>query len=340
MKNFSPILGAMLFLAAPLVSKAQSRNPNELATNLPGATTFAAPPQGFAVLTASDELLANYGFPPRPNQAASPKAYASWAKAMLASQRRVAPTIEQTSIFHGPARLREADQSSTEDTLASSNWSGYVDFNGGTRFASSSFSAIAAEVVVPIARGAFGVCDGDVEYGSSWVGMDGANSNDVLQAGIEFDATCSYGITETLYSPWFEWYPSAEYRITNMPIAPGDDFFIEVWNTSATQGFAYLVNENANEAETISFQAPSGTKLIGNSAEWITERPEVNGATATLTNYIADPFWNAYGVTHNGRAFDPGSSEAIVMLDDNNLEISYPTLLGDSAFVQNAGSAP
>jgi len=122
-------------------------------------------------------------------------------------------------------------------------------------------------------------------------------------------------------------------RITNLPIAPGDDYFVEVWNTSATQAYAYLVNENANEAVIIGFNPPLGTKLVGNSAEWITEAPNSNGATATLTNYIADPFWNAYGVTHNNRPFDPGSSEAIIMLDNNNVEISYPTLLGDSAFV-------
>jgi hypothetical protein len=121
-------------------------------------------------------------------------------------------------------------------------------------------------------------------------------------------------------------------RVANLPIAPGDDYFVEVWNTSATQGYAYLVNENANEAETISFHPPSGTTFIGNSAQWITERPEVNGATATLTNYIADPFWNAYAATHDNRELDPGASQAIIMLDNNN-EISYPTLLGDSAFV-------
>jgi Peptidase A4 family len=138
-------------------------------------------------LTASDEQLANYGFPPRPDQAASPKQYASWAKAMLASQKRLVPTLEQTTILHGEARVREASQPSTENTLESYNWSGYVDINGATRFSSSSFAALAAELVVPTAREAFGVCSGDADYGASWVGMDGVNSNDVLQAGIEFD---------------------------------------------------------------------------------------------------------------------------------------------------------
>jgi len=340
MKNMFCTLGAMLLLAAPLVSKAQGRNANMFATNLPGVITFAAPPEGFGALTASDEQLADFGFPPRPDPAVLPKQYASWAKAILASHTRIVPTLEQTSIFHGPARLREEVESGRASTLESYNWSGYVDLNDATRFGSSSFSAIATDVVVPTASQAFGVCSGNADYGSSWAGMDGATSNDVLQAGIEFDAYCFEGVTATLYSAWFEWYPSAEIRITNFPIAPGDDYFLEVWNTSATQGYAYLVNENANEAVTISFNPPSGTKLIGNSAEWITERPESNGTTATLTNYIAEPFWNAYGTTHENRVFDPGSSAAMVMFDSNSKEISYPTLLGDSAFLtQDANSA-
>jgi hypothetical protein len=333
-------LSMMVLLAAPLPIAAQRRNANEVPTNLPGFTTFAAPPQGFTALTASDEQLANFGFPPRPDPAASPKQYASWSKAMLASRKRIVPSLRQTSIFHGPARLRQGTESGDLTALQSYNWSGYVDTNGATRFASSSFSAIAAEVVVPIAVEAFGVCSASADYASSWVGIDGVSADDVLQAGVEFDAACYDGVTATLYSPWIEWYPSSEIRIGNLPIAPGDDYYVQVWNTSATQGYAYLVNENANEAVTISFTPPSGTKLVGNSAEWITERPDVNGAPATLTNYIAEPFWAAYGVTHNNRTFDPGSSQAILMFDNNDIEISYPTLLGDSAFlVQDANTA-
>jgi hypothetical protein len=37
---------------------------------------------------------------------------------------------------------------------------------------------------------------------------------------------------------------------------------------------------------------PSGTSLIVNSAEYVVERPGVNGGLATLTYYI-DDFWHA-----------------------------------------------
>src|ERR1700722_4544603 len=109
MNNILAILGVMLLLAAPLPGNAQSQNPNELLPNPAGATTFAALPKGFAVLTASDEQLANYGFPPRPDQAASPKQYASWAKsnACLAETHRSHARANHHPPWPGPGERSE-----------------------------------------------------------------------------------------------------------------------------------------------------------------------------------------------------------------------------------------
>jgi hypothetical protein len=313
---------------------------NQRATNVRGITAFPAPPEGFAPLTASEEQLAEFGFPPRPDPSASPRHYATWSKAVLAAHTRIIPVLEETNRYHGPARWKQAVQSNEDNDLESYNWSGYVNLIGATRFGSTSFYAIAAEFVVPVASTAFGTCSGTPDYASSWVGIDGYNSSDVLQAGIEFDVVCCGGAIATLYAPWIEWFPAAEVRISNLPIAPGDDYYVEVWNTSATTGYAYFVNENTNKAVTVSFSPPAGSKLIGNSAEWITERPQSDGQATTLTNYIAEPYWGAYGLSHSNRGFDPGSSNAIDMYDDNGIEISYPTLMGNTAFlVQDINSA-
>ncbi len=358
MRNL-PLAVVMTFaLAAPLAGNAQQMKPNERPTNLPGATTIVAPPAGFDAINASDEDLAYHGFPPRPDQNTSPKAYASWTKAINASKSRIAPRLEQTSVFHGPARQAKsakADPNATanaianasapgsvSDTVYSYNWSGYVNLAGASGRTSGSFYYVYSDFVVPVARQAFGVANGGWDYGSSWVGIDGWGSPDVLQAGVEFDAYASIFGTSTYYSPWYEWYPYGEVRITNLPIAPGDDYFVEVWSTSATQGYAYLVNENTNQAVSIGFTAPAGTYLSGNSAEWIVERPGVNGSLATLTNYIDDVFWSSYGVTFNYAAYNPSSASSypIVGLDNSGNAESYPTLLGPSAFLmQTEGSA-
>jgi len=119
---------------------------------------------------------------------------------------------------------------------------------------------------------------------------------------------CSLGTTSTYYSAWYEWFPYGWTRITSLPIVPGDDLFVEVWSTTSTAGHAYFVNHNTNQYVVVNFSAPPGFHLVGNSAEWIVERPAIGGSLATLTNYISDYFSDAYACTFGYRAVDPGSA--------------------------------
>jgi hypothetical protein len=349
MKALPRAVTAALALATSMACLAQNPRalqPNEVPTNLPGATTIVAPPAEFDPITASDEDLQYHGFPPRPNPYTEPKGYASWERAIKASQTRVTPTLEQTGIFHGPAQTKgktaaPAAGSNTGST-SSYNWSGYVAFSGASSYSSASYYYIVSDYIIPPARQAFGACTGSWDYSSSWAGIDGWGSGDVLQAGSESDAYCSGGSTGQYYSAWYEWYPYGEVRIGGFPVAPGDEIFVEVWHTSQTQGYAYLVNFNNNQATEIGFTAPSGTYLVGNSAEWVVERPSVGGSLATLTNYISDPFWGAYAYTEAYTQYNPssGSAYAITMLDNSGKAISYPSQVGPLAFVMfDEGSA-
>jgi hypothetical protein len=199
MKSLSSALTAVLVLAAPLASLAinpQPLPPNQHALNLPGATTFDAPPAGFDPISASDQDLQYHGFPPRPNQNTEPKAYATWASAMKASKTRIVPKLEQTTIFHGPANIAKNAKPSAEpgnapsatgnvsNVVYSSNWSGYADYSYATSYGSSSFYYLVNDMVVPKAQQAFGVCTGGWDWGSAWNGIDGWGSPDVLQAGV------------------------------------------------------------------------------------------------------------------------------------------------------------
>ena len=353
MKSTSSALAAVLVLAAPMAALAQNLHklqPNEHLTNLPGATTIEAPPAGFDPIAASDEELAYHGFPPRPNQTTDAKAYASWAKAMKASKTRIVPTLEQTSIFHGPAKPgKAANPTAVEGNAAPSgnasnvsysyNWSGYVDFSGASSYGSSSYYYLVNDFVVPVAEQAFGVCNGGWDWGSEWNGIDGWGSNDVLQAGVEFDAYCSGGYKSSYYSTWYEWYPYGEVRIS-LPVAKGDDVFVEIWHTSSTQGYAYIVNYTNNQSTEVGFTAYPGYPLVGNSAEWVVERPSVGGSLTTLTNYIMIPFWDAYAYTESSGFSDPASGYQVDMLDNNGYVISYPEYIGPEAFVMHdTGSA-
>ena len=351
-RNLSPVLAAVLVLAVPLAGVAQTTQtirqlqPNEHLLNLPGVTAIEAPPADFDPIAASDEELAYHGFPPRPNQSTQPKAYATWVKAMKASKVRVVPNLEQTNIFHGPVmQAKAANPTAVEsnpllstqasNTSYSYNWSGYVDLSGATSYGSSSFYYVVSDFVVPVAEQAFGACTGGWDWGSAWNGIDGWGSHDVLQAGIEFDAWCSgSGSTRSsYYSAWYEWYPYGQVRLGNLPIAPGDDVFVEVWHTSSTQGYAYLVNFDTNQSVQVGFTAYPGYPLVGNSAEWVVERPTVGGNLTTLTNYVMDPFWNAYAYTEVNAFHDIDEATPVDMMDNSGSVISYPQYLGLESFV-------
>jgi len=344
MKRISSALTAVLVLATPLASIAQNPRhlqPNEHALNLPGATTFDAPPAGFDPISASDQDLQYHGFAPRPNQNTEPKAYASWVKAMQHSKTRMVPSLEQTTIFHGPANRQklanptEAASNASlslqpSNTLYSSNWSGYVDFSGASSYGSSSYYYVVNDMVVPVAQQAG--CDGGWDWGSEWNGIDGWGSGDVLQAGVEFDAYCSGTTKSAFYSAWYEWYPYGEVRVSSLPVVPGDDIFVEVWHTSSTQGYAYVVNLNTNQYFDIGFTAYPGYPLVGNSAEWVVERPSVGGTPATLTKYTDIPFWNAYAYTESSVFYDIANGSPIDMQQGSSV-VSYPVYLGPEGFV-------
>jgi hypothetical protein len=333
------VVFATLLSLYPLTKAAAQNAANRVPTNLPGVTTAITPPEGFNAIEASDEELATYGFPPRPDPQEHPNANAAWQKAVLASKHRITPELQLMSVFHGPARSASVKETNT----ASSNWSGSVDRTGATTYnTTTSAYYIVAEYVVPVARQAYGACTNSWDYSSSWVGMDGWGSGDVLQAGTESDALCWVFGNATSYYAWYEWYPNGSVQISNFPIAPGDDMFVEVWNSSAGQGYAYMVNYNTNQAVEVGFTAPSNAKFIGNSFEWVVERPTVNGSLATLTNYISDYFSDCYGVTHGGATYTPGNASALqVWMNDNNGNpISYPYPMGTyGIWLQDEGSA-
>jgi Peptidase A4 family len=330
-------------------------------TNLPNIRTFVQPPTTFNPVVASPEALQQHGFPPRPDQLKAPGAYSAWAKAVSAPQTRLqSPQLEQTPIFNGPAQIQpsgESKQPASEfnstptNAIAtnSSNWSGYADYDNNTKPFAKSY--IYAYWIVPVAQHAFGNSSGGWDYSSQWVGIDGYGSPDVLQAGTEVDAYASGSTTATFYAAWIEWYPFSESRISNFSVAPGNEMFVEVWNTSATVGNAYLLNVTTQQAVAFTFDAPSGTRLVGNSAEWVVERPGFGNSLATLTNYVACPFdacWaigSVNGGTYN-RVYYPeinlaGTTVfAISMLDNGGNVISIPGLVGFSdIWFRDTGSA-
>jgi Peptidase A4 family len=345
--NLTILLTALSCVATHLAAQSAAY---AIQTNLPGVTAAAEPPAWLDPLTATDADLAAYGFPPRPDAQTQPERLRSWQRAMAHPKHLIVPNLGITNVTHSLTRavqvLPNNPQVNPEPPVPydnatafeTPNWSAAVAvLSDVSSFGASSFHTISAEYVVPVAPQPTGDCTATWE--SSWVGIDGDSdlSSDLLQAGTESDASCE----SQNYFAWYQWLPQnpTAVPITNFPVSPGDDIWIEVWNTSATEGYAYIFNYATGQAVNLSFQAISGTQLVGNTAEWVVERPQVNGSYSTLSGYASDYFSDCYADTYGDVLFTPSSPSTQLWTMCNSqtpcssasMPISYPTLLGASA---------
>jgi len=301
-------------------------------TNLEGIRTFAEPPAGFDFLGASDEALAAYGIPPRPDRTSDAAGYAKWARVVASGAKRWNGELRPRQVRSTPMRSatlagKAAAVSTTNGASIgySSNWSGVVNTNTLKKYnAKTSYYYIFSEFNVPVAQqarnGSGGnICDGGWDFTSIWNGLDGFNNGDVLQGGIDSAYYCDPSVAGSFYASWIEWFPAGsayEYYVN-----PGDDMYVETWNTSSTTGFVALYDLTQQIYATYALTAPSGTLLVGNSAEFIVERPCCRGNYLyPLTNYIAS-FWDYNGdYTFNNHFNYPGSTATTTwqlgMLDD------------------------
>jgi Peptidase A4 family len=272
-------MAVAVFLLSPLASAQTSAHghwvydPKGIAT--PGFV-YDLPPAGFNPLTASDLELEQWGFPPRPNSS-NVKAYAHWKRA--AGATHVVPQLIFTNIYNGPAKnVRTITTTSTNTAANSDNWSGTVITQPNGTF-SADLSDVQGEWTVPAVLPAPGRSCSSATYASSqWVGFDGWISSDVLQAGTQVNCGTSAFF-------WYEWYPFAETQIS-LGVVAGDSVSSDVWyTTTSPYGHAQLENFITGQIADVAFNPPSGTTYEGNSAEWVMERPTVNGALADLPNF-------------------------------------------------------
>jgi hypothetical protein len=329
-----PVLRRILLAGialATFVSGQAARSPaaaaDLFATNVPGVSAVGGPPAGFDPVHATDAELKAYAMPPRPNPTTHPREYGNWKRAMLLVKTREIGEVTLTGRYHGPAAItgHHTDASRGNTINTSGNWSGFVNLNGLTSYnTSSSYSFITSDFVIPVVKKI--VCNSQWVVSSQWVGIDGYSNADVLQAGTEADAYCNptFG-PSTSYYAWFEWYPYNEVR-SSVQVSPGDDMYVNVWDTSPTTGYAYIENQNTGVAQEYYLTAPKGTSLIGNSAEWILEAPSNEGST-TLADYNNDWFWGGSAFTFAGNVYVAGSPSSVqVNMVQGGKTVSVPFL--------------
>lgn len=282
-----------------------------------GVTLPQEPPAGFDPLTAHHRDLVRYGYPARPDKDVLPSLHQRWEHEVTRSRTRVVPEfVVNRDKVHGPARLPPGvTQRSGAANATSTNWSGSVAFVAG----GDSVSWVEGAWTVPDPADPKG--GKSAYYSSAWVGIDGWNSPDVLQAGTESEFVNG---SKNVYA-WWEWYPNYEVGISNFPVSAGDTMYCLICVSSPTTATIYLTNDNTDQTMSFSITAPGGTTLVGNCAEWIVETPSVGGSPTTLPDYGTVFFDEAYGYTKNKANVDGYTGTPITLVDSANRPLSTPT---------------
>ncbi|MCY0892608.1 MAG: G1 family endopeptidase [Acidibacillus sp.] len=250
----------------------------------PGLVVYV-PPQNLDLLTASDSKLAQYGIPSRPS---APSKLAEWKQAFGSVKHWVRPTFTLTN-----ETMDESDE----------NWSGLTFLN-----LNSPASRVVGWWTQPYA---YAPTQDQPAYSATWVGLGGAVDEPLIQGGTFSNVNSGGGGS---YNVWYEIVQTnkqteqngqpAAVAVSGLNNQPGDQMYCDIRYSNGTANFYYHDITNGN-AVSFSITGITGFSNYGD-VDWITERPDINGAPA---KYMAD-----YGsVTFTAEEGTPSS-------------VSYPTV--------------
>jgi hypothetical protein len=215
-----------------------------------------------------------------------------------------------TAVTCKPGRWRQPPAPiKSAATGTSANWSGYQ-----SSVRNNFIGAFMAWNVPSVSTAA-----NSSAYSSIWPGIgQGASASDSLvQDGTEQEVSCILSVCTHSYYPWYEVYPEeAEQEITNLSVSPGDaiESFVEY---EPPDGLAYFEVDNLTTNTGVYGYEYTNTAFsgTGSTAEWIVERPEINGKLSQLANFGSAPITVAIAAQGNS-------------WEDTNL--TYPGAAGNS----------
>jgi hypothetical protein len=300
-------------------------------------------------MALSSQELVKRRYPSRPDPQKTPGAYASWLKAVSKPATFIPPKmVTGEGHHHGPAKVSGGPGAPAKvgnTPGGSNNWSGYVLSSLGV---SKPFDWVVGLWNVPATVGGEA---GTTTWSSFWIGLDGWDSSDVVQDGTNQNVTVWDGILYRTYYPWTEiWPQELEQEISNFNIYPGDEIYSEVFmgdangNVNPWGGYGYFWFEDLTTGQYtfLSTQFNSGT-YYGNNAEWIMERPSINGVSGDyfdLSDYWYAVMQDPYAGTSDGNYtgyLGPGEGDSIYQLTMYNgndpLSTVYPINNDEMEFI-------
>jgi hypothetical protein len=302
---------------------------SEVRAQQPGDVIRPALTKADAAHLSGDELVKR-GYPVRPDAKQAPEAFATWLKAVTQPARYVdARQVARPDVRH----VKPVSASNFE---TSGNWSGFE-----LRGPAGTYDLVAGEWYVPTVYRE----NNAHTYSAYWIGLDGDGTSDLWQAGTEQEIQdiTIFGIhfDFTNYYAWTEFLPpqGTEQVLANFTVTPGDLIYSEVWVGNSGQSpslsglYAIGFVEDVSRGEYTTVYNCRGTSIIGiclpfnqvniggSEAEWIMERPTVNGSLPDLADYNYTYMYDAYALKTNNTwmNYNGANNQQIFMYNGNDL---------------------
>jgi Peptidase A4 family len=212
----------------------------------------------------------------------------------------------------------------SEPVIYSNNWSGAVAIQekgstGQPKIKSARFHSVWATWTVPAVKPPQNASAGEWRS-ASWVGLDGGSfdqgaSKDVLQAGIDQNVTKDgTGKIDEKYYAWCTWDlgdGSGVQILDDFPVKRGDLIHLRVEYLQGIDkgvGLAHLYNYTQKLEASRLIPKPAGLKeFVGDSAEWIVERPFDHASKKfyNLADFGVMAFFNAGALTADDALLTP-----------------------------------
>jgi len=216
--------------------------------------------------------------------------------------------------------LTSSSQTEEQAVLRVSKWSGYM-VASDIQNRSPVVSSVSASWKVPEVK-----TSENNTFSGVWLGIGGYGEDSLIQTGTEQE----YLNGRFVYYAWYELLPDYLIRISNLHVQPGDTITASI----------SLINENAStwsiEISDVTRNEHFKKVVVYNSsrlsAEWIVERPKVNGAVSTLADFGNVTFTECEA-TVDGVAGVIGnfSYAQFVMHDEDTSLVSVSPLMADGS---------
>ncbi len=205
-----------------------------------------------------------------------------------------------------------ASTGAVSNQWASTNWSGYT-------VTGSNFTKVSGTFQVPKATGAK---RSKPAYSSAWIGIDGFDNGNLIQAGTASDWS---GGTASYYA-WWEILPASETRIPASVITVHAGDLMTVKITKGSPKWTIRITDKTTGKSFTTKQVYGGA---GTSAEWIVEAPLIGNKLAKLAHYGPMFFDNG---RVNGASPNLQPSDSGVMTKGAKMKvISSPSVPDDDA---------